>query len=287
MTIVDNLIITVIAYTIDRIFGEFGWRKHPIVFIGDIIAFFEKLLYKPSVFRGGVLVVSVLGVVGLVVYLLEEYMSFTLPHPLALFLSGIIASVFLAHNMLRQEVQKVVSAPTLQEKKEQIATLVSRDTDAMDESDVYKAAVETYAENLSDGVIAPLFYLLCFGLYGIILYKTINTMDSMIGYKNSRYEKFGKVAAKLDDLVNLIPARVTAFLIMLLSRKTPLTAFYQDGKRHESPNAGLPITAMALALGIKLGGPTSYFGELKNKPFFGDGREEITKEDVQAALDLL
>jgi adenosylcobinamide-phosphate synthase len=165
--------------------------------------------------------------------------------------------------------------------------VVSRDTKDLSESEIYKAAIESYGENLSDGVVAPLFYLLLFGLPGIILYKTINTMDSMVGYKNKRYEKFGKVAAKLDDLANFIPSRLTALLIMIVAKQKPLLGFYEDGKKHESPNAGHPITAMALALGVQLGGDTSYFGKIKHKPHFGKGREEITKEDVYKALEIL
>ena len=152
---------------------------------------------------------------------------------------------------------------------------------------MYKAAIETYAENLSDGVIAPMFYLLLFGLPGILVYKAINTMDSMVGYKNQKYELFGKAAALLDDLANYIPSRITAVLIMLFANQKDLFAFYEDGKKHESPNAGHPITAMALALDIKLGGDTSYFGTVKKKAYFGKGRKEITAEDVKKALELL
>jgi len=163
--------------------------------------------------------------------------------------------------------------------------LVSRDTENMTESDIYKASIETYAENLSDGVVAPLFYLLLFNLPGIIIYKTINTMDSMVGYRNKRYEKFGKVAAKLDDILNYIPSRITAVFIMIASKEKKVFAFYKDGKKHESPNAGHPITAMALACGIKLGGDTYYFGKLKEKATFGDGKAKIDSYDLNKALN--
>jgi adenosylcobinamide-phosphate synthase len=162
--------------------------------------------------------------------------------------------------------------------------LVSRDTADLSESGVNKAAIETYAENLSDGVIAPLFYLLLFGLPGIILYKAVNTLDSMVGYRTERYEKFGKPSARLDDLLNYIPSRLTALLIMFLSGTKPLPGFYENGRLHESPNAGHPITAMALALNLTLGGDTRYFGEMKKKAAFGSGREAITEEDVRSAL---
>ena len=153
-------------------------------------------------------------------------------------------------------------------------------------SDIHKAGIETYAENLSDGVIAPLFYLLVFGLSGIIIYKAINTMDSMVGFKNQRYEKYGKFAAKLDDLVNFIPSRITAILILLINKQRNPFAFYKDGQKHDSPNAGHPITAMALLLGVKLGGDTMYFGSLKKKAFFGTGAEDITCDDLAKALSI-
>jgi adenosylcobinamide-phosphate synthase len=184
--------------------------------------------------------------------------------------------------MLFESVQNVIVSDN---PKYAISMLVSRDTKEMSESDINKASIETYAENLSDGVIAPLFYLLCFGLIGAFVYKAINTLDSMVGYRNKRYEKFGKISARVDDIANFIPSRITAILIsLLLLSKKALLQFSKYGKKHESINAGLPISAMALALDIKLGGPTSYFGKIKQKPYFGDGKENIEKKDVKKAL---
>jgi len=280
----SNLIIAVLAYLIDRKFGEFSFIKHPVIVIGELISFGEKILYKKSVFRGLLLVMFVLSVVSVLAISLQLYLNLFLPLGINIIISAFIASMFIAHKMLRDSVEAVITA---QNKKEAIAMLVSRDTDELSESDIYKAAVETYAENLSDGVIAPLFYLLLFGLPGIIIYKTINTMDSMIGYKNEKYEKFGKVAARLDDIANYIPSRITALLIMLVAKQKNLFGFYKDGSKHDSPNAGHPITAMALALGIKLGGDTSYFGKVKKKAGFGEGRESIEATDVKRALKLL
>ena len=180
----------------------------------------------------------------------------------------------------------VVSSDEIETKRYKISMLVSRDTSTLTNSDVNKAAIETYAENLSDGVIAPLFYLLCFGIVGAFVYKAINTLDSMVGYRNERYEKFGKFSARLDDVVNYIPARITALIIALLFfSKKAFLEFYKYGKKHESFNAGLPISAFALALNVKLGGPTSYFGKIKNKPFFGNGKENIENSDVLKALE--
>jgi len=278
-----NLFIALFAYFIDKKFGEFRFIKHPIIIIGELITFFEEKFYKRSIFVGLLLVLFILSITGSLSFALWLYLDY-LPNWLNILVSSFIASIFIAHNMLRSSVEGVLIA---KDKKIAIAMLVSRDTDEMTQSDIYKAAIETYAENLSDGVVAPLFYLLLFGLPGIVIYKAINTMDSMVGYRNAKYENYGKVAAKLDDFVNFLPSRLTALLIMLVSRKKPLLSFYKDGKKHDSPNAGHPITAMALAIDVTLGGDTSYFGEIKKKPNFGKGHKEIIQEDVKKALNLI
>jgi adenosylcobinamide-phosphate synthase len=181
--------------------------------------------------------------------------------------------------MLYDSVKDIITNP------QNIKYLVSRDTKDLSTSNINKASIETYAENLSDGVIAPIFYLFIFGIEGAFVYKAINTLDSMVGYRNSKYEKFGKVSAIVDDIVNYIPARVTAILIsILMGSKKALLNFYSYGKKHDSPNAGLPISAMALSIGVKLGGDTYYFGELKKKAWFGYGRENIEDRDILKAL---
>ena len=277
----SNVLIALLAYFIDRKFGEFRFIKHPVIVIGELISFFEEHFYKKSLFRGVLLVLFVLAIVALLSISLTLYLSY-LPFWLEVLLSSFIASMFIAHRMLQDAVLGVIDA---EDKRKAIAMLVSRDTEHLSQSDIYKAAIETYAENLSDGVVAPLFYLLLFGLPGIILYKAINTMDSMVGYRNEKYEAFGKAAARLDDLANYIPSRLTALLIMFFAKEQKLFDFYADGKGHDSPNAGHPITAMALLLGVQLGGDTSYFGKLKKKPSFGQGREEITAQDVKNAVN--
>ena len=278
--VISNTIIGMLAYLIDRVFGEFSFIKHPIIIIGDIISFFEKKFYKKSIFRGFLLVIFVLGIVSFVSFTLEYVLSY-LPSYLYIVITSVIASMFLAHKMLYDAVADVL---TSQDKKKSISMLVSRDTKELSDSDINKACIETYAENLSDGVIAPLFYLLLFSLPGIIIYKAINTMDSMVGYKNEKYEKYGKIPAKLDDIANFIPARITAILIMLVNFQKDIFSFYSMGKKHESPNAGHPITAMAIVLGIKLGGDTKYFNKIKKKPTFGYGKVDIKDEDVKKAL---
>ena len=276
----SNILVALFAYFIDRVFGEFRFIKHPIIIIGELITFFEKRFYKDSVLRGLLLVLFVIALVSFISITIYLYLT-QLNQTLNIIISSFIASIFIAHRMLYDSVKNIL---TCQNKKEAISMLVSRDTTQMSESDIYKASIETYAENLSDGVIAPMFYLLLFGLPGIVIYKAVNTMDSMVGYKNERYENYGKVAARVDDILNWIPSRITALLIMTLSSKADIFAFYKDGKKHDSPNAGHPITAMALAIGVKLGGNTYYFGKLKEKSYFGEGKEGINKEDLKKAL---
>jgi len=278
-----NIIIAILAYLIDRKFGEFNFIKHPVIRIGQLIGFFEDKLYKNSILRGGFLVLFVLSVVSILSMIISSFLDL-LPLLLNIIISSFVASIFIAHKMLYDSVKNILYAD---DKKEAISMLVSRDTQNMSESDIYKAAIETYAENLSDGVVAPIFYLVLFGLPGIIVYKAINTMDSMVGYRNTRYEKYGKVAALLDDLANFIPSRITAILIMIVSSQKDIFSFYENGKKHDSPNAGHPITAMALAIGVRLGGDTYYFGKLKQKPYFGNGKENITKGDLENALRIM
>ncbi len=273
-----HFITVLVAYFFDYIFGELEkikFFKHPIIFMGNYIKWFEKNFYKDSITRGVTLTLSLLSIVFIITYFLSLFDN--------ILVQGFLCSFAISSKMLYDSVKEVVHST---DPKHAISMLVSRDTKDMNESDINKAAVETYAENLSDGVIAPMFYILLFGLIGGFIYKVINTLDSMVGYKNERYENFGKFSAKLDDVVNYIPSRITAILIALFFNSfNALKNFYSYGKLHDSPNAGHPISAMALALKVKLGGPTSYFGKVKEKAYFGEGREEILKEDVLNALN--
>lgn len=278
----SNTLVALLAYIIDKLFGEFRFIKHPIICIGELISYFESRFYKNSVIRGLLLVTFVLLTVTVFSLAITSFFDM-FNSTLNIILSSLLASMFLAHKMLYDSVKNIL---TCENKKEAISMLVSRDTEAMNDSDIYKASIETYAENLSDGVIAPLFYLIIFGLPGIMIYKAINTMDSMVGYRNEKYENYGKVAALLDDIANYIPARVTAILIMILNKRKDIFAFYKDGKKHDSVNAGHPITAMAVTLHVKLGGDTSYFGKIKKKPYFGDGKKEIQADDLREALSI-
>jgi len=261
--------LALLSYLIDWFFGEFSFiksYKHPVIYIGEMIKWYEKNFYQDSKKSGFFLVLFVVGIVFFITYLIESYVQNIL-------VLSILGSMNISHKMLKDEVLKVTYDP------KNIKYLVSRDTKDLTQSDINKAAIETYAENLSDGVIAPLFYLLLFGIKGAFVYKAINTLDSMVGYKNERYKNFGFFSAKLDDVANFIPSRITAIMI-----GGDFFKIKEFAKGHKSPNAGYPISAMALKLKVKLGGDTSYFGRVVKKPYFGDGREEITKDDVLKSL---
>ncbi|MBO1924095.1 cobalamin biosynthesis protein CobD [Thiomicrorhabdus sp. 6S3-12] len=277
-----NSAIAACALLLDRLFGEFLQRSHPVVLIGRFISAFERRLYADS-FRHGVLLWLATLAVALTGAFLTLWLVQMLPGWLAFLLTTVLASTLLAHRMLYDSVNAVLYSPQPQES---VAMLVSRDTQSMSHADAYKAAIETYAENLSDGVIAPLFFLLLFGLPGIVFYKTVNTLDSMVGYRTQRYEKFGKFSARIDDLANWIPARISAILIMLLNRQWRFWSFYTNGNQHKSPNAGHPITAMALSCRCRLGGPTAYFGQLQEKAYFGRRHDtrSVTSAHLQCAL---
>lgn len=271
------------AYFIDKLFGELLF-KHPVMFMGDFISVFEKRFYQDSILRGAMLVLSLIGVTWLVSFAVIQVTNF-LPENLQFFILAICASTGLAMNMLYSSVENVAKS---ENPAKAVSHLVSRDTENMTENEAYKAALETWAENLSDGVIAPLFYLTLFGLSGIAIYKAINTMDSMVGYRTARYEKFGKVAARLDDVVNYIPARLTAILIAILlpNKKHSGRMLWRDGHKLDSPNAGYPIAALAGSLRIALGGAAQYHGKLKLKPILGDALQPISRATIQQALAL-
>jgi adenosylcobinamide-phosphate synthase len=275
--------LALLAYLIDLILGELPW-KHPVMWMGDFISGFERRFYRNSVGPGALLVVSLL----LLTLLISEMLAYAagfLPAVFSLPVLALLASSGLAMNMLHASVAGVLTAG---QPSQALSYLVSRDTDAMTETEVYKAALETWAENLSDGVIAPLFYLVLFGFPGIAVYKAINTLDSMIAYKSGRYFYFGKTAARLDDLANYLPARLTALLIVVLAKHKRLAwqCLWRDGNKLESPNAGHPIAAMAGSLGVALGGDARYHGQLKHKPVLGLALNPVNKTTLEQALTM-
>lgn len=275
--------LALLAYLLDLIIGELP-GKHPVMWMGDFISAFERRFYRDRILTGALLVISLLALTLLIAVTLA-YLAGELPAWLSLPVLAVLASTGLAMHMLHASVAGLLTAKN---PRQALSYLVSRDTQAMTENDVYKAALETWAENLSDGVIAPLFYLVLFGLPGIAVYKAVNTMDSMIGYKTERYFNFGKAAARLDDVANYLPARLTALLIILLAddRRRAWQCCRRDGGKLESPNAGFPIAAMAGALGVALGGDASYHGRIKRKPVLGLAVNAVDPTTLKQALNM-
>ncbi|MDP1666425.1 MAG: adenosylcobinamide-phosphate synthase CbiB [Methylobacter sp.] len=272
-----------LAYLIDMVFGELPC-KHPVVLMGDFINAFERRFYSDRILPGALLVSGLISLT-LLISVTLVYLCGLLPGWLSLMVLAVLASTGLAMNMLHESVAALLTA---EQPKQALSYLVSRDTKDMTETEIYKAGLETWAENLSDGVIAPLFYLLLFGVPGIAVYKAINTMDSMIAYKTERYFYFGKTAAIVDDIANYIPARLTALLIVLLAqdKQRAWRCLWRDGNKLESPNAGYPIAAMAGALGIALGGDASYHGQIKHKPMLGLPVNPVDKSALTKALQM-
>jgi adenosylcobinamide-phosphate synthase len=208
--------------------------------------------------------------------------------PVLLYLFDILAIFYcLAGTTLIREVRAVFLAldRSLEEGRQQVARIVGRDTSALSAQEVRTAALETLAENLSDGVIAPLFWLAILGTPGMLAYKMVNTLDSMIGYKTERYRDFGCWAAHIDDIANYTPARLTALLMAAASPKKGLLNFiWRNGSRHASPNSGYPEAALAGILNCRFGGPHYYFGQLFPKPYIGENERELTTADMKRAV---
>ena len=193
----------------------------------------------------------------------------------------------LAGTTLIREVRQTFLAVdrSLEDGRKQVARIVGRDTSELSAQEIRTAALETLAENLSDGVIAPLFWLVVGGVPGMLAYKMVNTLDSMIGYKTERYKDFGCFAARLDDVANYLPARITAFLMVLASDRLSLLKFVaQYGSKHASPNSGYPEAALAGILNCRFGGPHTYFGQLFDKPYIGENDRPLTTDDMRIAI---
>lgn len=208
-------------------------------------------------------------------------------YSLCIVFDTVIIFYCLAGTTLIREVRQVFLAldRSLEEGRKQVARIVGRDTSELSAQEVRTAALETLAENLSDGVIAPLFWFTLLGVPGMLAYKMVNTLDSMIGYKTERFKDFGCWAAHIDDIANYIPARLTALLMIIAEAKPQLTLFvWKNGRRHASPNSGYPEAALAGILDCRFGGPHYYFGELFDKPYIGEKERLLTTDDMKKAV---
>ena len=279
-----------VAWVLDLIFGDPQHLPHPVVWFGKLISWGERHFNKGGhKFVKGMIfsLLSVIAIFGILLSLLK--IAATLSTILYVVLSVLFIFYCLAGTTLIREVRGVFKAvdSSVEEGRRQVARIVGRDTSGLDAQEIRTAALETLAENLSDGVIAPLFWYLLLGVPGMMAYKMINTLDSMIGYRNERYKDFGCFAARMDDVANYIPARITAFLMILSSGKLQLISFVKRyGSQHASPNSGYPEAALAGILNCRFGGPHNYFGEEVFKPFIGSNNRLLVTEDMNRAISI-
>jgi adenosylcobinamide-phosphate synthase len=300
----DRVLILIAACAIEAVLAYpgilFGAIGHPVSWIGATISALESRLNRPDwsdALRraAGVLTVVLLVTVGLGVGLALEMAFRSIPF-LGFVLATLIVAMLIAAGNLDQHVRAVAAAlrsDGLEGGRQSIAKIVGRDPEKLDEAAICRAAIESLAENASDGVTAPALWYLVGGLPGMIAYKAINTADSMIGHMSERFRTFGWAAAKLDDLVNLPASRLTGLMFIAAACVVPgasaasaWRAFRRDAKLHRSPNAGWPEAAMAGALGLRLAGPRVYDGVTVDDQWMGDGRSQATTEDIERALTI-
>jgi adenosylcobinamide-phosphate synthase len=295
LTLVALLIEAVAGYP-DRLARSIG---HPVMWMGALIGALERRWNRPTAsperrrMLGIAALLIVVGFVGAVAFIIERGL---LMLPLGLIAAGVVGSTLIAQRSLHDHVARVADA--LEQRglaggREAVSHIVGRDTASLDEAGVARAAIESLAENFSDGVVAPAIWMIIAGLPGAAIYKAVNTADSMIGHRTPRYQAFGWAAARLDDLINLPASRLSALLITAAAAVTKgasasaaWRAVRRDAPHHRSPNAGYPEAAIAGALGLALAGPRSYGGVRVDDAVMGDGRREAKAADIRAALGL-
>ena len=320
------LLALLLGWLLDLLLGDPAWLPHPVVFFGKMISFGEHRLNKGSHRRlkGGLLAVALITLVFVTTCLVRSILNsqFSILHspfsilnsPFSILFDALVVFFCLAGTTLIREVRQVFIAVdrSLDEGRRQVARIVGRDTQQLSAQEIRTAALETLAENLSDGVIAPLFWFLLLGTPGMLAYKMVNTLDSMIGYRTERFRQFGCVAARIDDVANYLPARLTALLMISLplqrrgdnpsipmkrsgkttAEKTPplrrgrgrFSFLLRYGPQHASPNSGWPEAALASILDCRFGGPHHYFGQLFDKPFIGENDRPLTTADMRMAI---
>ena len=303
MPIATIMSVLVLALVVEAAFGYsdriYNWIGHPVTWLGALISTLDGALNRghqsPGTRRAaGVLTLAVIVAIAAgIAWFIESALA---SHWGGNIVLALLASTMLASRSLYYHVRDVANALTaegLPVARYAVSRIVGRDPQTLDEHGVARAAIESLAENASDGVVAPAFWFLVLGLPGLAAYKAINTADSMIGHRTPRHEAFGWAAARFDDLVNLPASRLTGLLFAAAALVLPgasardaLRAMARDARRHRSPNAGWPESAMAGALGLKLNGPKSYKGILVNDAYMGDGRRDATAQDIRDALRL-
>ena len=282
----------VLGWIFDRIFGDPVSLPHPIVWFGKSISFFEKRFNcgtRRMIKGGAVAIALILGTFFLGKFLIDS--AFGISYWLGIAIATVGVFYCLAGKTLANEVRMVFEAvdESVEKGRVQVGRIVGRDTANLSPQEIRAAALETLAENLSDGVVAPLFWCALLGVPGMLAYKMVNTLDSMIGYRNERYKDFGCIAAHIDDVANWLPARITAILLILVGgekgkRISMLKFVFKYGPEHLSPNSGYPEAALAAILNCRFGGPHDYFGEEVYKPYIGENEKIFTKNDMELSV---
>ena len=290
-----------IAYVLDLIFGDPQNIIHPVQIIGKMINIGEKSLLgkkyksdrKYKFFAGMILNITVISLTYGITYLIRR----TSENSIILTVAEIylMYTVFSINSLAREgnRVYNILKEGNIERARKDLSYLVSRDTETMDEKMIIRSTMETISENTVDGIVAPMLYMFLGGLPLSMTYKAINTFDSMVGYKNEKYMDFGKFSAKLDDVANFIPARITGILIVIASMilgydyKNSLKIFIRDRKNHSSPNSGHAEAGVAGALGVQFGGKVSYFGKEVDKPVIGDKIKDFELEDIKKNIKIM
>ena len=284
-----------IVYVLDLIFGDPQNVVHPVQVIGKIISAGEKVLLrkKYKFLAGAVLNIFTVSMTYTSMYLISKSVKISVFFMIIeIYLMYTIFSI----NSLAREgnrVYRIMKEGDIEKARKDLSYLVSRDTETMDEKMIIRSTMETISENTVDGIVAPMFYMFLGGMPLAMAYKAINTLDSMVGYKNEKYMEFGKFSAKVDDVANFIPARITGILIVLASMilgydyKNSLKIFIRDRKNHSSPNSAHSEASVAGALGVQFGGKVSYFGKEIDKPTIGDKIKDFELEDIRKNIRIM
>ena len=284
-----------IAYVLDLIFGDPQNVVHPVQVIGKIISAGEKVLLrkKYKFLAGAVLNIFTVSITYTLMYLISKSVKISVFFMIIEIY--LMYTIFSINSLAREgnKVYRILKEGDIEKARKDLSYLVSRDTEMMDEKMIIRSTMETISENTVDGIVAPMFYMFLGGMPLAMAYKAINTLDSMVGYKNEKYMDFGKFSAKVDDAANFIPARITGILIVFASMilgydyKNSLKIFLRDRKNHSSPNSAHSEASVAGALGVQFGGKVSYFGKEIDKPTIGDKTKEFELEDIRKNIRIM
>ena len=296
------MIVAVVAFLLDALIGDPRTKWHPVVLIGNSISALERILRRdfdsPSqkIFKGGVLVAIVVSVCYLVGLSVEIFSRELTSLAAQIFIQALVLSFMISPRTLSEaarEIHQLLEADNLVEARHKVGWIVGRDTANLNEAEIARATIETVAENTVDGIISPLFYFAVGGLPLAVAYRAVNTMDSMLGYKNDKYFYFGRVAARLDDVANFIPARLTGILfigaaiLLHLDYKNAFQMMKRDAAKHPSPNGGWAEATVAGALNIRLGGMNYYFGEPHFRAYMGEPNEILEAAHILGAVRMM